>query len=320
MRNVLRVLPALLLLLPAFVHAEYPERPIRLIVSYPPGGGTDVTARQIVPMLSERLGKQIVVDNRSGAGSTLGTNLVAKAVPDGYTLLMSDTTFGIVPGLYQKVPYDGLRDFAPITQITSVPNALVVHPSVPANSVKELVALAKAKPGGLNYGSGGVGTPVHMAAELLQVQAQIKMVHIPYKGAGPAFADLIGGHFQLMFPTMQSVVPHIKSGRVRLLAVTAEKRTPTYPDTPTMEEGGVPGVVSVAWFGIHAPAKTPRAIIDRIHAEAVKVVQDPTIRDRFLAETAEPVGSRPEQFGKFVANEITKWTRVVKAAGVKAEF
>lgn len=314
----LLAIPCVLLGAPA--HAAYPERPIRLIVSYPPGGGTDVTARQITPSLSERLGKQIVIDNRSGAGSTLGTNIVAKAAPDGYTLLMADTTFGIVPGLYQKVPYDSLRDFAPVTQITSVPGALVVHPSLPANSVKELVALAKSKPGGLNFGSGGVGTPVHMAAELLQLQAKIKMVHIPYKGAGPAFADLLGGQFHIMFPTMQSAVPHIKSGRLRLLAVTTEKRTPAYPDTPTMEEAGVPGVVSVAWFGIMAPAGTPRAIIDRLHAEAVKVVQEPTIRDRFIAETAEPVGSTPAQFGKFISNEIGKWTRVVKAAGIKAVF
>ncbi len=313
----LLAIPCVLLGAPA--HAAYPERPIRLIVSYPPGGGTDVTARQITPSLSERLGKQIVINNRSGAGSTLGTNIVAKAAPDGYTLLMADTTFGIVPGLYQKVPYS-MRDFSPITQITSVPGALVVHPSLPANSVKELVALAKSKPGGLNFGSGGVGTPVHMAAELLQLQAKIKMVHIPYKGAGPAFADLLGGQFHVMFPTMQSAVPHIKSGRLRLLAVTTEKRTPAYPETPTMEEAGVPGVISVAWFGLMAPAGTPRAIIDRLHAEAVKVVQEPAIRDRFLAETAEPVGSTPAQFGKFISNEISKWTRVVKAAGIKAVF
>ena len=289
-------------------------------MSYPPGGGTDVTARKIVPLLSERLGKQVVIDNRSGAGSTIGTDLVAKATPDGYTLLMSDTTFGIVPGLYAEGALRRLRDFQPITQITGVPVGLVMHPSLPAHSVKELVALARAKPGGLNYGSGGVGTPVHMAGELLKLAANIKIVHIPYKGAGPAFSDLIGGHFQLMFPTLQSAVPHIKSGRLRLLAVTTEKRAGAFPDTPTMEEGGVPGVVAVAWFGIHAPARTPQPIVDRLHAEAVKVVQEPGVRDRFLAEAAEPVGSSPEQFGKFVANEIAKWTRVVKTAGIRAEF
>ncbi|MGZ5127408.1 MAG: tripartite tricarboxylate transporter substrate binding protein, partial [Burkholderiales bacterium] len=288
MRILLMLLSGLCLL--NFAWAEYPERPIRLIVSYPPGGGTDVTARQIVPMLSERLGKQVVIDNRAGAGSTLGTNLVAKATPDGYTLLMSDTTFGIVPGLYPKLPYDALRDFAPVTQITSVPVALVVHPSVAANSVKELVALARAKPGALNFGSGGVGTPVHMAGELLMVQAHIKMVHIPYKGAGPAFADLLGGQFQLMFPTLQSVVPYVKSGRVRLIAMTTEKRSPAFPEVPTVEESGIPGVIAVAWFGIHAPAGTPKAVIARLHDEAVKVVGEPSIRDRFLADGADPVG------------------------------
>ena len=318
----MRILLVLLsgLCVTSFACAAYPDRPIRLIVSYPPGGGTDVTARQIVPMLSERLGKQVVIDNRSGAGSTLGTNLAAKATPDGYTLLMSDTTFGIVPGLYPKLPYDALRDFAPVTQITSVPVALVVHPSVAASSVKELVALARAKPGALNFGSGGVGTPVHMAGELLMVQANIKMLHIPYKGAGPAFADLLGGQFQLMFPTLQSVVPHVKSGRVRLIAMTTEKRSPAFPDVPTVEESGIPGVIAVAWFGIHAPAGTPKAIIARLHDEAVKVVREPSIRERFLADGADPVGSTPDQFHKFVANEIDKWTKVVKASGIKAEF
>jgi tripartite-type tricarboxylate transporter receptor subunit TctC len=318
MRILLMLLSGLCLM--NLAYAEYPERPVRLIVSYPPGGGTDVTARQIVPMLSERLGKQVVIDNRSGAGSTLGTNIVAKATPDGYTLLMSDTTFGIVPGLYPKLPYDALRDFSPVTQITSVPVALVVHPSVAANSVKELVALAKAKPGALNFGSGGVGTPVHLAGELLMVQAQIRMLHIPYKGAGPAFADLLGGQFQLMFPTLQSVVPHVKSGRVRLIAMTTEKRSAAFPDVPTVVESGIPGVIAVAWFGIHAPARTPKAIVARLHDEAVRVVREPSIRDRFLADGADPVGSTPDEFGKFVASEIGKWTKVVKTAGIKAEF
>jgi len=298
---------------------DYPERPIRLIVSYPPGGGTDVTARTIVGRLSENLGRQVVIDNRPGAGSTIGTDLVAKATPDGYTLLMSDTTFGIVPGLYGKLPYDALRDFQPVTQITGVPGALVVHPAVPVNSVKELVALAKSKPGGLNFGSGGVGTPVHMAGELLKIAANIEIVHIPYKGAGPAFTDLLGGHFQLMFPTLQSAVPHIKSGRLRLLALTSEKRSPAFPDVPVMEEAGVPGVVAVAWFGIHAPRATPPAIIARLHAEAAKTLQDPVVKQRFATEGADVIGSSPQQFAKFVADEIAKWTKVVKTGGIKAE-
>ena len=298
----------------------YPGRPIRLIVAYPPGGGTDVTARTIVGRLSQGLGRQVVIDNRPGAGSTIGTDLVAKATPDGYTLLMSDTTFGIVPGLYRKLPYDALRDFQPVTQITGVPGALVVHPAVPANSVRELVALAKAKPGGLNFGSGGVGTPVHMAGELLKLAANIDIVHIPYKGAGPAFTDLLGGHFQLMFPTLQSAVPHIKSGRLRLLALTSEKRSPAFPDVPVMEEAGVPGVIAVAWFGIHAPRATPQAVVARLHAEAVKTLQDPVVKQRFATEGADAVGSSPRQFTQFVADEITKWTKVVKDGGIKAEF
>jgi tripartite-type tricarboxylate transporter receptor subunit TctC len=298
----------------------YPERPIRLIVSYPPGGGTDVTARTIVGKLSEGLGRQVVIDNRPGGGSTIGTDLVAKATPDGYTLLMSDTTFGILPGLYGKLPFDALRDFQPITQLTGVPGALVIHPALPANSVKELVALAKAKPGGLNFGSGGVGTPVHMAGELLKLAANIDIVHIPYKGAGPAFTDLLGGHLQLMFPTLQSAVPHIKSGRLRLLALTGEKRSPAFPDIPIMEEAGVPGVVAVAWFGIHAPKATPKSIIARLHDEAVNVLRDPIVKQRFSTEGADAVGSSPEQFARFVADEIAKWTKVVKVGGIKAEF
>jgi tripartite-type tricarboxylate transporter receptor subunit TctC len=191
---------------------------------------------------------------------------------------------------------------------------------VAAKSVKELVALAKAKPGALNFGSGGVGTPVHLAGELLMVQAQIRMVHIPHKGAGPAFADLLGGQFQVMFPTLQSVVPHVKSGRVRLIAMTTEKRSPVFPDVPTVEESGIPAVIAVAWSGIQAPAGTPKAIIARLHDEAVKVLREPSSRDRFLADGAAPVGSTPDEFRTFAANEIGRWTMVVKASGIEAEF
>lgn len=299
---------------------NYPERPIRLIVSFPPGGSTDVTARILSPKLSELLGKQVVVDNRPGAASTLGTELVAKAAPDGYTLLMSDTTFGIVPALYEKLPYDAERDLAAVSQVISVPAVLVVHPALPVHSVKELVALARAKPGQLNFGSGGVGTPVHMAGELLKLAARIDIVHIPYKGAGPALSDLLGGHFQMMFPTLPSVIPYIRSGKLRALAVTSGRRSAAFPTLPTMAEAGVPGVTSVAWFGVHAPAATPKAIIERLHADIVKALQDPTVRTRYASEGSDIIASAPGEFARFVSGEIAQWKKVVKQAGIKAEF
>ena len=300
--------------------ASYPERPIRLVVAFAPGGGTDVAARTITPRLAELLGKQIVVDNRPGAASTLGTDLVAKAPPDGYTLLMSDTTFGIVAALYPRLNYDAERDFAPISQVISVPGVLVVHPSVQANNVRELIALARARPGQLNFGSGGVGTPVHMAGELLKIAAKIDIVHVPYKGAGPALTDLLGGHFQMMFPTLQSVMPYIKAGRLRVLAVTGDRESAALPGVPTRAEAGAAGVVAVAWFGVHAPAALSFAIRTRLHAEIVSAAQDATVRSRFTSEGADVVASTPQEFTRFIATEIAKWKKVVQAAGIKAEF
>jgi tripartite-type tricarboxylate transporter receptor subunit TctC len=233
---------------------------------------------------------------------------------------MSDTTFGIVPALYPKLNYDAKRDFAPISQVTSVPGVLVVHPSVQATNVRELIALAQSRPGQLNFGSGGVGTPVHMAGELLKIAAKVDIVHVPYKGAGPALTDLLGGHFQMMFPTLQSVMPHIKAGRLRVLAVTGEKQSGALPGVPTMAEAGTPGVVAVAWFGVHAPAATPSAVKMRVHAEIVKALQDSTVRSRFTNEGADIVGSTPQEFTRFISTEISKWTKVVKLAGIKAEF
>ncbi len=311
---------AAMLFVSAAIAQNYPERPIRLVVSFPPGGSTDVTARILSPKLAELLGKQVVIDNRPGAASTLGTELVARAAADGYTLLMSDTTFGIVPALYEKLPYDAERDLAPVSQVISVPAVLVVHPALPVRSVKELVALAKAKPGQLNFGSGGVGTPVHMAGELLKLAARIDIVHIPYKGAGPALSDLLGGHFQMMFPTLPSVIPYIKSGKLRALAVTSDKRSAAFPGLPTMSEAGVPGVTTVAWFGVHAPAATPKPIVERLHAEIVKALQDSAVRSRYASEGSDIVASAPEEFGRFVSGEIAQWKKVVKQAGIKAEF
>jgi tripartite-type tricarboxylate transporter receptor subunit TctC len=301
-------------------HAQnYPNRAIRMVVAYAPGGTTDFTARVIGPKLAEALGQQVVIDNRGGAGSLIGTDLVAKAGADGYTLLMADTAFGIVPALYAKLPFDVQKDFAPVMQIISMPNCLVVHPSLPVKSVKELVALARTRPGQLTFGSGGVGTPLHMGGEQLKVAAKIDIVHVPYKGAAPAMSDLVGGQLAMVFPTMTLGVPQIKAGKLRALAVTSARRTKALPEVPTMSEAGFPAVNATSWFGLAAPARTPRAVIDRLHAEMVKIVAMPDVRERFEAQHAEIVGGTPDAMAKFVASEIAQWTTVAKAGNIKAE-
>jgi tripartite-type tricarboxylate transporter receptor subunit TctC len=301
-------------------HAQnYPNRAIRMVVAYAPGGTTDFTARVIGPKLAEALGQQVVIDNRGGAGSLIGTDLVAKAGADGYTLLMADTAFGIVPALYAKLPFDVQKDFAPVMQIISMPNCLVVHPSLPVKSVKELVALARTRPGQLTFGSGGVGTPLHMGGEQLKVAAKIDIVHVPYKGAAPAMSDLVGGQLAMVFPTMTLGVPQIKAGKLRALAVTSARRTKALPEVPTMSEAGFPAVNATSWFGLAAPARTPRAVIDRLHAEMVKIVAMPDVRERFEAQHAEIVGGTPDAMAKLVASEIAQWTTVAKAGNIKAE-
>jgi tripartite-type tricarboxylate transporter receptor subunit TctC len=297
---------------------NYPNRPIRLIVPFSAGGSTDVTARIVGQKLGEALGHTVVVDNRPGAAATIGYDLVAKASPDGYTLIMTDSTFSIVAALYPKLPYDPLKDFAPIIHVISVPAALLTHPSVPAKTVQELVALARAKPGGMNFGSGGVGSYLHMAGELFRITANVDIVHIPYKGAGPALSDLLGGQLQLLFPTLPSALPHIKGGRVRALAVTSTKRAAAIPDVPTMEQAGVP-FVTVAWFGMHAPAKTPQPIVTRLYTETRKLLDSPDVKERFAGQSAEVIGSSPPEFGKYVANDISQWRQVVKTGDIKAE-
>ncbi len=299
--------------------ADYPSRPIRMVVAYAPGGTTDFTARVVAAKLGDLLGQTVVVDNRPGAGSILGTDLVAKGTPDGYTLLMADTTFGIIPAIYRKLPFNVQKDFATISQIMSVPNALVVHPSVPARSVRELVELAKARPGQLTFGSGGVGTPLHMGGEQLKVAAGIDMLHVPHKGAAPAMASLLGGQITMVFPTLTLAVPQVRSGKVRALAVTSAKRVASLPDTPTMREAGYPAVNATSWFGLVAPVRVPKAIQARISAETAKVVAMPEVRERIEAQYGEVVGSTPDEFAKFVAAEIASWTRVAKAGNIKAE-
>jgi len=299
--------------------AEYPVRPIRMVVAYAPGGTTDFTARVTAPKLSELLGQTVVVDNRPGAGSILGTDLVAKGSPDGYTLLMADTTYGIIPAIYSKLPFNVQKDFATISLIMSVPNALVVHPSVAARSVGELVALAKSKPGQLTFGSGGVGTPLHMAGEQLKLAAGVNMLHVPHKGAAPAMASLLGGQITMVFPTLTLAVPQVKSGKVRALAVTSAKRAAAFPEIPTMSEAGYAAVNATSWFGLVAPAQAPKAILSRISAETAKVVKLPDVRERIEAQHGVVVGNTPGAFAQFVATEIASWTRVAQAGNIRAD-
>jgi tripartite-type tricarboxylate transporter receptor subunit TctC len=309
----------LLLAQPVAAQQPYPAKPVRLVVPSAPGGGTDITARVMAPKLSEFLGQQVVVENRAGAGTMIGGEVVARAAPDGYTLLMGISTLAINPAMYKKVPYDALKDFAPITQAVSLPNILVVHPSLPVKTVKELVAFAKARPGQLQFASAGVGTNPHLAAELFLSMTGTKMLHVPYKGSGAGVIDVIAGHVPVMTPSILTGLPHTKAGRLRALGVTSARRAGGAPDVPTIAEAGVPGYEAVQWFGILAPAGTPRAVIERVHREAVKVLQSADIRERLKADGADPVASSPEEFAAFLRSETAKWAKVVKAVGIQPE-
>lgn len=303
----------------AVLAADYPSRPIRLVVAYAPGGTTDFAARVTAPKLGELLGQTVVVDNRPGAGSIIGTDLVAKGAADGYTLLMADTAFGIVPAIYAKLPFNVQKDFVAITQVMSVPNALVVHPAVAARTVKDVVDLAKAKPGQLTFGSGGVGTPLHMAGEQLKVAAGINMLHVPHKGAAPAMTSLLGGQITMVFPTLTLAVPQVRTGKVRALAVTSARRVPGLPDVPTTAEAGYPAVDATSWFGLVAPAQTSKAILGRLNAETAKVLKLADVRERIEAQQGDVVGSTPADFTKFIAAEIGNWTKVAKAGNIRAD-
>ena len=287
---------------------------------YPAGGSIDTAGRAIAQKLADTFGQQIVIDNRTGSGGTIGTETGARAAPDGYTLVMGGTgTLALSPHLQKKLPYDPVRDFAPVTMLIASPYVLVVHPSVAAANVKELVALAKARPGQINYGSGGNGSAPHFASEMFNTAAGIKLVHIPYKGSTPAVIDLIGGQVQVMFTGIPSVLSYIKSSRVRALAVTGRERTAALPDVPTIIESGVPGYVVSPWFGVLVPARTPQAIISTLHREIVKVLRTPAIRERFSTEGVDPVGDTPEHFGAYIKEELVKWGKVVADTGMRAE-
>ena len=302
---------------PPAAAADYPTRPIRVIVGFAPGGGTDTTARPIAQKLSEALGHQVIVDNRPGAAGNIATEIVARANPDGYTLLMGTiAALAINPSLYGNLPFDSEKDLAPVIQAVDSTNILSLHPSVPANSVKDLIALAKQKP--LNYGSSGVGGTGHLAGELFNTMAGVKMTHVPYKGGGPAMIDLVAGNIQLVFATAASAVPQIKAGKIRGIAVTTAKRSALVPDLPTVSEAGLKGFDANNWYGILVPAKTPRAIINRLNAEVAKILNMPEIKNFLFNQGLDVAPGTPEQFGAYIKSEKAKWAKVVKASGAKA--
>ena len=298
---------------------DYPNKPITFIVPYPPGGGTDVIARILQEPLAAELGQPIIIDNRGGAAGNLGTDLAAKAPADGYTILFTLSSHTINPKLYDKLPFDVERDFAAVSLATLVPQILVAHPSVPANDVKELIALAKANPGKLNYASVGTGSPGHIAGELFKLKTGVDIVHIPYKGGGPAVIDTIGGQVQLLFVTMPAAWQHVKAGKLKALAVTSAKRTVTAPDVPTIGESGVPDYVVDSWYGALAPAKTPPAVIAKLNAAFAKVLDNPQIKERLLAQGAEAAPSSPAEFDRRIKEELAKWDAVIKTAKIKPD-
>jgi tripartite-type tricarboxylate transporter receptor subunit TctC len=300
--------------------AQWPERPVRMLVGFAPGGGTDATARAIAPKLTELLGQQIIIDNRPGATGNIATDIAAKSNPDGYTILMGTiAALAINPALYEKLPFDPIKDLLPVTRAVDSTNVLVLHPSVPAKSVKELIALAKAKPGSLNCGSSGVGGAGHLALELFNLQTGTRIVHVPYKGGGPAMIDLLGGNIQLIFATAASSVGHIKSGKIRALAVTTLKRSPLVPDLPTVAETGLKGFEANNWYGILVPAKTSRAIIMRLNKDVSTALTTPDVKELLFKQGLDAAPESPEAFGAYIKSELAKWAKVVKAAGLKAE-
>lgn len=297
----------------------FPARPLRIVVPYAAGGSTDVLARMIGQQLTATLGQPVVIDNRTGAGTLIATEIVAHAAPDGYTLLMATPPLTVAPALYVKLPFNVERDFAPVTNIAATSNVLVVHPAVPAQSVKELVALAKAHPGTYTFGSSGVGGASHLAVELFRSMAGIELTHVPYKGGSLAVTDLIGGRLNLMFANLTTVQSHIRTGRVRALAIGTAQRSVIVPDLPTVAASGVPGYEANNWNGLVAPAGTPRMIVDRLQREIKTVVEKPEFRESLIKSAFEPVADTPAEFARYLAAERVKWGKVVKSAGIKPE-
>jgi tripartite-type tricarboxylate transporter receptor subunit TctC len=297
----------------------YPAKAIRLVIPYPPGGGTDIIGRTVAQKLGDAFSQQVMVDNRGGAGGTIGTDVVAKAGADGYTLLMVPTSHVINPSIYPSLPYDTVKDFAPIALAASATIVLVSHPSVPVKSVKELITLAKARPGELNFGSAGNGTVFHLTGELFKRQAGIDLVHVPFKGGGPAVAAIAGGEITLTFETILALFPHIKSGRVRALAVTGAKRSSVMPELPTIAESGFPSIIAENWYGFYAPAGTPKAVVDKLNTEIVKILKQPDVKTRFQGLGTEVMGSTPDELGAYVGREMAKWSKTAREAGARVD-
>jgi tripartite-type tricarboxylate transporter receptor subunit TctC len=306
--------------LPNACAQPYPTKPVRLVITYPPGGNTDLVGRALAQKLGESMGQQVVVDNRGGAGGVLGSMITAQSAADGYTIMLGTSTGMVInPLLSRKLTYDPVRDFAPVSMVVIVPQLLVINPQLPVKNVRELIAFAKAKPGYLNAGSSGVGTPNHFGTELLKWLAGVDIVHVPYKGGAPAVTDLLGGQIQMAFSSVPAVLPHIKAGRLVALGVGSAKRSPALPNIPTIAEAGVPGYEYTTWYGIFAPAKTPRPLIARLNTEIVKAMETPDIKERFTALGGDPDPGTPEELRAYMANESAKWAKIIKAANIRIE-
>lgn len=298
---------------------DYPNKPIRMVLPFPPGGVTDLLARALAEKLAPRLGQPVIVDNKPGAGTVLASDFVARAPADGYTLLMAASSLGTAPLIYEKISYDAIKSFTPVTQVASVVHVVVVNPALPVKSIQELIAYAKANPGKLNYSSTGTGTSTHLEGELLKSMAGVYMVHIPYRGSGPALTDLVGGQVSVMIDALGSSGPFIRAGKLRPLAVTTARRSQSIPELPTVAESGLPGYEAMPWLGLVAPAGTPQLVVDRFHREVIKVLEDPEIRERFKGWGLDIIGNTPAEFSSFLRRDVDQWARVIKSANIKAD-
>ncbi len=321
MRPVLKMLMrgALLMLIAVSAAAAYPDHPIRFVVPVAAGGGNDIVARLLAQKLTDAWGQSVVVDNRPGAATAIGAEIVARAIPDGYTIMLTSVSFAINAGMRKQLPFDPVRDFETITQVARVPQIMVVNPAVPATTLAEFIALAKAKPGQLNYASAGTGSSTHLAMELFMDMTGTKLNHVPYKGTAPGLTDVIAGHVQITFDAIPPTLPHVKSNRVRALAIGGTQRFPTLPDVPTLAEAGLPNYTFQSWFGIFAPARTPEAVVRTLNRELVRIIALPETRKAFVELGIEPVGTSPEDFGKYLRAEIARWSDVMRAHNIRGE-